>query len=190
MERLKLLRQEKGLSQARLAARAELDPSTVNQIERGAREASTATLRKLADALEVSLYDLLEEEAPKAPAPSPDPEQERRVTTIWRDFVAARVEWCEKMMDKKEGDFNYPFASLDTAIQWAMYVGVESVMLKNTITRAGADISQDLRTLVERIIAVSEQTDARVNAMMQDSALNAEEKEQVHLRLVQEQRSA
>jgi transcriptional regulator with XRE-family HTH domain len=72
MERLKRLRQEKGLSQARLAARAELDPSTVNQIERGAREASSATLRKLADALGVSLYDLLEEEAPKATAPWPE----------------------------------------------------------------------------------------------------------------------
>ena len=71
MEQLKQLRIEKGLSQARLAARAELDPSTVNQIERGAREASPATLRKLADALDVSLVDLLEE-APKAPAPSPE----------------------------------------------------------------------------------------------------------------------
>ena len=64
MERLKRLRTEKGLSQARLAARAELDPSTVNQIERGARDASPGTLRKLADALEVSLYELMEEEAP------------------------------------------------------------------------------------------------------------------------------
>lgn len=71
MDRLKRLRIEKGLSQARLAARAELDPSTVNQIERGAREASLDTLRKLADALEVSLYELMEEEVPKTQAPSP-----------------------------------------------------------------------------------------------------------------------
>ena len=61
MERLRRLRTEKGLSQARLAARAELDPSTVNQIERGAREASPATLRKLADALDVGIAELLEE---------------------------------------------------------------------------------------------------------------------------------
>jgi transcriptional regulator with XRE-family HTH domain len=78
MERLKRLRQEKGLSQARLAARAELDPSTVNQIERGAREASPATLRKLADALDISLYDLLEEiDHPKA-VPPPDLGQSER----------------------------------------------------------------------------------------------------------------
>jgi transcriptional regulator with XRE-family HTH domain len=66
METLRRLRTEKGLSQARLAGRAELDPSTVNQIERGAREASPATLRKLADALDVSIADLLEDTSPKA----------------------------------------------------------------------------------------------------------------------------
>jgi hypothetical protein len=36
------------------------------------RDASPGTLRKLADALEVSLYDLLEEEAPKVLAPQPE----------------------------------------------------------------------------------------------------------------------
>jgi len=73
METLRRLRTERGLSQARLAARAELDPSTVNQIERGAREASPATLRKLADALDVGLYELLEgEPSPKAQPPPPE----------------------------------------------------------------------------------------------------------------------
>jgi|SRR5215203_6123082 len=66
METLRRLRTEKGLSQARLAARAELDPSTVNQIERGAREASPATLRKLAEALGVGIADLLEDVSPIA----------------------------------------------------------------------------------------------------------------------------
>ena len=72
MEKLRRLRTERGLSQARLAARAEVDPSTVNQIERGAREASPATLRKLAEALDVGLAELLEDVSPKAPAPSPE----------------------------------------------------------------------------------------------------------------------
>jgi transcriptional regulator with XRE-family HTH domain len=66
MEQLKRLRTEKGLSQAKLAALADIDPSTVNQIERGAREASPATLRKLAQALDVSIAELLEDTAPKA----------------------------------------------------------------------------------------------------------------------------
>src|SRR5918995_379843 len=71
MEQLKRLREERGLSQVKLAARADLNPATVNQIERRMRNASPGTLRKLADALEVSLYELMEEEAPKVQAPLP-----------------------------------------------------------------------------------------------------------------------
>jgi len=69
MEQLKRLREERGLSQVKLAARADLNPATVNQIERGARNASPGTLRKLADALSVSLVDLIEGNYPKAQAP-------------------------------------------------------------------------------------------------------------------------
>jgi transcriptional regulator with XRE-family HTH domain len=68
MDQLKRLRTEKGLSQAKLAALADIDPSTVNQIERGAREASPPTLRKLAQALDVTLAELLEDVSPKARA--------------------------------------------------------------------------------------------------------------------------
>jgi transcriptional regulator with XRE-family HTH domain len=66
MEQLKRLRRERGLSQAKLAALADIDPSTMNQIERGVREPTTTTLRKLAGALDVSIAELLEESAPKA----------------------------------------------------------------------------------------------------------------------------
>jgi transcriptional regulator with XRE-family HTH domain len=69
MEQLKKLRTERNLSQARLAARAGLDPSTVNQIERGARAPSPGTLYKLAEALGVGIAELLENEAPKDAAP-------------------------------------------------------------------------------------------------------------------------
>src|SRR5215211_311660 len=71
MEQLKRLREERGLSQVKLAARADLNPATVNQIERDARNASPGTLRKLAEALGVSLVDLIEGNYPKAQAPQP-----------------------------------------------------------------------------------------------------------------------
>src|SRR5215203_2455228 len=71
MEQLKRLREERGLSQVKLAAKADLNPATVNQIERGARNASPGTLRKLAEALGVSLVALIEGNYPKAPAPQP-----------------------------------------------------------------------------------------------------------------------
>src|SRR5215212_2018495 len=71
MEQLKRLREKRGLSQVKLAARADLNPATVNQIERGARNASPGTLRKLAEALGVSLVDLIEGDYPKVQAPQP-----------------------------------------------------------------------------------------------------------------------
>jgi len=89
MNQLKRMRTEKGLSQAKLAALADIDPSTVNQIEREAREASPATLRKLAQALDVSIAELLEDKSPKAPRRSSfEPtlngllEEERRRTQL------------------------------------------------------------------------------------------------------------
>ncbi len=106
MEQLKRLRTEKGLSQARLAARAEVDPSTVNQIERGAREASPATLRKLAHALDVSLFELLEDDSPKAEPSLFDAAERRRPEKYlpWLEF-ALRYEdrWVKKA---KRGDLD------------------------------------------------------------------------------------
>src|SRR5215208_6469423 len=67
MEELKRLRKARGLSQAKLAALADLDPSTVSQIETGARRANTRTLERLAAALGAEVADLF----PKAQAPLP-----------------------------------------------------------------------------------------------------------------------
>jgi transcriptional regulator with XRE-family HTH domain len=97
MEQLKRWREARGLSQTKLAARADVNPATVNQIEGGKRAASPATLRKLADALDVSLYDLLEAEPhPKAPRRSSlepslfngtESERPLRYLRAWRAFV-------------------------------------------------------------------------------------------------------
>ncbi|MDP9481487.1 MAG: helix-turn-helix domain-containing protein [Actinomycetota bacterium] len=101
MEQLKRLRTERNLSQTKLAQLADLNPATVNQIEKGAREASTATLRKLADALDVSLVELLRDDSPKEQAPlSHEDEEQRRLHYLraWRmhvDQVADR--WRGKL---------------------------------------------------------------------------------------------
>jgi transcriptional regulator with XRE-family HTH domain len=67
MEELKRLRKAKGLSQAKLAALADLDPSTVSQIETGARRANTRTLERLAAALGSEVADLFPLEQPRLP---------------------------------------------------------------------------------------------------------------------------
>lgn len=70
MDQVRRIRLERGLSQARLAALAELDPSTVNMVERGRHAPTGRTLEKLANALGVSVGALFEESAlPLAEAP-------------------------------------------------------------------------------------------------------------------------
>src|SRR5215210_4170529 len=76
MEELKRLRKAKGLSQAKLAVMAGLDPSTVSQIETGARRANTRTLERLATVLGTEVADLF----PKAQAPPPEFEERRPST--------------------------------------------------------------------------------------------------------------
>ncbi len=61
-EKIKSLRIERGLSQVKLSARVDLDPSTVSRIERGEHTATVLTIRKLALALGVGLAELLSEE--------------------------------------------------------------------------------------------------------------------------------
>lgn len=62
-ERTKSLREERGLSQIKLSAIADLTPVTVNRVERGAVLADSITIRKLARALGVSLSELLGEDS-------------------------------------------------------------------------------------------------------------------------------
>ena len=113
MEKLKRLREDRGLSQVKLAARADLNPATVNQIERGMRDASPGTLRKLADALEVSLYELMEEETPKAQAPLPLDSGEERgsVPEALNSYMSRRT----KSLEAELKDENSPHLKNATA---------------------------------------------------------------------------
>lgn len=155
MEQLKKLRAAKGLSQAKLAARAGLDPSTVNQIERGMRNASPGTLRKLADALEVSLYELIEEEVPKAGAPpSPEPEgfseEERRYLTLLMDsyegYFSDRSKRNGPRIANLPQDLS-PEGSL-RVYQWVAEFMADCDLLEERLDQAG--VMEAVITLVDR----------------------------------------
>ena len=64
MDLIRELRNSKGISQARLAVTAGMDPATLNRIEQGNANPNLKTLEKLAEALGVRVAELLEEEAP------------------------------------------------------------------------------------------------------------------------------
>ena len=110
MEQLKRLREARGLSQTKLAARADVNPATVNQIEGGKRTASPATLHKLAAALDVSLYELLEGEPhPKASASSQPSfngllEEERHSSRFSWAIIAAAAKCGEAMANPDMND--------------------------------------------------------------------------------------
>jgi transcriptional regulator with XRE-family HTH domain len=68
MERIRQLRAERGLSQAKLAVMADMDPATLNRLEQGKGNPNLRTLERVADALGVGVADLLGK-ASALPAP-------------------------------------------------------------------------------------------------------------------------
>lgn len=57
--RIRAARERKGLKQHNLAALAEVAPTNISHIERGAAKTSLPTLMKIANSLEVSMDELL-----------------------------------------------------------------------------------------------------------------------------------
>jgi transcriptional regulator with XRE-family HTH domain len=168
MEQLKRLREERGLSQVKLAARADLNPATVNQIERGARNASAGTLRKLARALDVSLVDLIEESGSgKAARSSLEPsllnglEDERRLSRFSEAIIAAAGRWGEAMSNVDTSD-SKRFGLIDAALtlsdviseraeaeDWDALPNQERLEIVTTMKKLGEAAEQGLRHLKE-----------------------------------------
>jgi transcriptional regulator with XRE-family HTH domain len=84
-DRLRTTRENKGLSQTDLAAKSGLQPSAVSHFETGRRAPSFDNLRRLADALDVSIdYLLGRAEEPVSAGP--------RAQKLFRDFVNMSAE--------------------------------------------------------------------------------------------------
>lgn len=85
-ERIAVLREEQAMSQAELAERAKISPSTLSQIESGkVPRPHVGTVRKIARALGVEPTELRrarEETSPKAQSPQPSPEEAVEVIQI------------------------------------------------------------------------------------------------------------
>lgn len=193
------LREQAGLTQEQEAKMAGVSPTTISGIESGKiTRPHLKTLLKIARALGADVGELRESGKGVAPpSPTQPPlngfEEERREQPlgVWKRYLTRRVEWCEKVLEKSPEDtFNNPFLSLDTAIQWAIYVGIESTQLRNALrtefrshTDADSEIVGELHALLERFVAIEETTDARVKAMMDEAGLTDEDKEQ-RLRLI------
>jgi transcriptional regulator with XRE-family HTH domain len=89
------LREAKGWGQTKLAAEAGMAVSGVSQIENGHRNPNSATLIKLARALEVEVSELF----PKAQAPLPV-EGNGRELEFWRIYLAHLVDRFEELAEE------------------------------------------------------------------------------------------
>ncbi len=92
------LREERGWSQAKLAAGADMAVSGISQIETGVRSPSAATLTKLARAFGVEVADLF----PKAEEPLPfEAEEQRRLHYLkpWADYVNLLANNVERLVE-------------------------------------------------------------------------------------------
>ena len=78
MQRIRELREEKGLTQVRLAVAADMNPATLNRIEMGKASPNLKTLERLADALDITVSRLLEDDSPKAKPSLFDSNERRR----------------------------------------------------------------------------------------------------------------
>ncbi len=103
MKRLKRIRAAKGLTMDALEERTGVSKRTISEIERGMRIPHTLTLAKLANALGVDLDELVEEEAPKAPAPSSPDHGERgsQKTAAREGTLLRRVEEQDAQLGRK-----------------------------------------------------------------------------------------
>lgn len=64
-ERIKTIRQEKGLSQYELAKRADISQSFLSYIEKGEKSPTVRTLEKITKAVEIPLEELVEDHREK-----------------------------------------------------------------------------------------------------------------------------
>jgi transcriptional regulator with XRE-family HTH domain len=116
-QEIRRLREERGWSQAKLAASADMGVSGVSQIETGTRNPSAVTLAKLAAALGVEVADLF----PKAQAPlsfdAPEDEEARE----WRllAYVRSWILLLDNLSERWEKAAAEGAFSLDTYMEFS-----------------------------------------------------------------------
>ena len=117
MERIRQLRKERGLSQVKLAVMADMDPATLNRLERGTGNPNLKTLERVAEALGVEVADFFPKAARRS---SLEPtllnglkEERRSPLSPWAEYarrMAARIR--DHTADPQSSAFSDAHASL------------------------------------------------------------------------------
>ncbi len=172
MDELRRLRQGRGWTQAKLAVESGVDPSTVNQIETGARRPTTRTLDKLATALEVEVADLF----PKDQAPlfterleQASSEQRREHRDLMADAFARLIDLWEEDLVRQEDLISGAHAGERRDSKLAFSRWISSGVLARNCRRAAEVIeetyaeaetdSSPLRAMMDRLEVLAERAD-------------------------------
>lgn len=92
--RVRALRKQRKLSIEALAARAELDPSYVSNVERGVQNPSLATIAQLATALGVDLPEVVDI-GPRVEAAALRKQLAQRIQKLSADQLRALLRWLD-----------------------------------------------------------------------------------------------
>jgi transcriptional regulator with XRE-family HTH domain len=166
MHRIRELREEKGLTQVRLAVSADMNPATLNRIEMGKANPNLKTLERLADALGITVSRLLEDDSPKGLEP-PLPfssEAERRLTQapeVLGAYILGRMERHEADL---YADDSPHFRTATSATLWLAGVeeeasfwtdwAMEQAVKIMPVPRTGSPILDDVYALVDGLVVM------------------------------------
>ncbi len=129
-QEIRRLREEKEWTQTQLAYHADTAPSSISLIESGRREPNVSTLRKLAQALDVELVDLLGEHARKKALALPEPTEEQKAAplnyaTRWIELVNLTAEVGSRTLSRRDASLDEVFAVYEQIFS-LVGVGVDS----------------------------------------------------------------
>jgi transcriptional regulator with XRE-family HTH domain len=120
MERIRELRNERGLTQVKLAVLADMDPATLNRLERGMGNPSLKTLERVAGALDVEVADFF----PKVSSPSlfDGLEGLNLGAAYWIENLDAQAELVEHMIGRSDYDLETIWRLEGAAVEfWGAY---------------------------------------------------------------------
>lgn len=169
MHRIRELREDKGLTQVRLAVAADMNPATLNRIEMGKANPNLKTLERLAGALDITVSRLLEDDSPKVePSLFEDgaDEQRRRFTAeqlrniawaVMNESAGLFLVVMEEIAQNVEHTVASPAADLEALFN-AQNMAMEAVGYFYTVRRsypedAPAPVQKRLEDLEKRLKA-------------------------------------
>jgi transcriptional regulator with XRE-family HTH domain len=161
MERIRQLRNEKGLSQAKLAVMADMDPATLNRLEQGKGNPNLKTIARVAGALGVEVVDLF----PKVQSPLPEADEARRdaetAEKLLRFGERMAAQWELELPDRLEAEDEEWLGHT-----WAMYH--EFIAILNSVRPGESSNKQelmgslmDINAAAQRIVTMVQQHNER-----------------------------